>query len=168
MIPFPPYPSVSSAPQEGEESQTRLESSHKLKRGNQRGGDGAEIQWNKTCRECFFIHRWSCSLNLIFAFASVYANTYPSSSSSLSLRLEAVRHMRATRATKPGKLNQRISRIYRHVIPGLPRMHAHEVSLNLRPNISPLSPSPNEDRYREKNHSLGRYRSFDLVPSSSS
>lgn len=44
MIPFPPYPSVSSAPQEGEESQTRLESSHKLKRGNQRGGDGAEIQ----------------------------------------------------------------------------------------------------------------------------
>ena len=45
--------------------------------------------------------------------------------------------MRATRATKPGKLNQRISRIYRHAIPGLPRMHAHEVSLNLRPNISP-------------------------------
>ena len=56
---------------------------------------------------------------------------------SLPLRLEAVRHMRATRATKPGKLNQRISRIYRHAIPGLPRMHAHEVSLNLRPNISP-------------------------------
>lgn len=43
-FPMIPFPSVSSAPQEGEESQTRLESSHKLKRGNQRGGDGAEIQ----------------------------------------------------------------------------------------------------------------------------
>lgn len=68
------------------------------------------------------------------------------------------------RSTKAGKLNQRISRIYRHAIPGYRECTVSVTSAGIFLGTRQFS-LPAGRPLREKNLSPGYYRSFDLVSS---
>ena len=68
------------------------------------------------------------------------------------------------RCTKAGKLNQRISRIYRHAIPGYRECTVSVTSGRIFLGTRQFS-LPAGRPLREKNLSPGYYRSFDLVSS---
>lgn len=110
-----------------------------------------------------------------------YTNTYPCLSDSfyrvvhqsasfflLSLFLFVSRNSLFTCvyqwSTKAGKLNQRISRIYRHAIPGYRECTVSVTSGRIFLGTRQFS-LPAGRPLREKNLSPGYYRSFDLVSS---
>lgn len=78
-------------------------------------GNREAAQWNKTCRECFLIQSdpfpWSLSLHL----RGIYVHADGSLAAQRQLMCV---YTRGRQRTGNGKLNQRISRIYRRAIPG--------------------------------------------------